>query len=260
MHGASSNHIHRRARAFTLIELLVVIAIIAILASMLLPALSRSKESARRVQCASNLRQFGIALTLYVDDTQVVPESNGPSARHPSVVNVLKKFGEDYINLETMIPYLPGSRVSDNLREVTVGGVWRCPSNPRPTHEEWRDQAATWGYVSTPYSYFGRVDRWRPGEATQPGDLTANELTAERLLSTDILYLWHVSQKWTFNHGTRAYWNDSDTLAPMSGLNQLYGDGHVAWKSMKKFDLTQLKLGGGTTGSVVGFGGSTSFY
>ena len=67
----------RRSRGFTLIELLVVIAIIALLMAILMPALSKARDQARTIVCRSNLKQYGIALRMYLDENELrFPDAN----------------------------------------------------------------------------------------------------------------------------------------------------------------------------------------
>ena len=83
------------SKAFTLIELLVVISIIAILAALLLPALSRAKESGRATVCLSNLHQIGIALQVYVGDN---------NNRLPSMSDIYPGVTNDFPGPDTCCP------------------------------------------------------------------------------------------------------------------------------------------------------------
>ncbi|TAK93152.1 MAG: prepilin-type N-terminal cleavage/methylation domain-containing protein [Verrucomicrobia bacterium] len=115
-----------RTRAFTLIELLVVIAIIAILAALLLPALSRAKEKANAATCLNNLKQWGLATQLFAGENEdYLPKDGAPNG---SSVNE-----GWYIDLPKVIGQLTYREVPWRTNATADPGrsIWICPSNPR---------------------------------------------------------------------------------------------------------------------------------
>ena len=119
----------KTARGFTLLELLVVISVIAILASLLLPALSRARQHALATYCLNNLRQWGLATQLYVVDHEdlLPPEGFG----NPTTMQQLTQGW--YFHLPEMLSIPPYYQMAWRTNTAIDPGrcLWICPANPR---------------------------------------------------------------------------------------------------------------------------------
>ena len=129
-------------KGFTLIELLVVIAIIAILAAILFPVFAQAREKARAISCASNEKQIGLAIMMYVQDYD---ETFPPGQRDANAAEVAAEPSAAGI-AHPAIPwqYIINPYIKNGSKSVTdmgawelAGGVWACPSFPSPIPREY---------------------------------------------------------------------------------------------------------------------------
>ncbi len=249
----------RLCRGFTLVELLVVIGIIALLISILLPALSKARDNAVRIKCLAQLRQLGQMVFVYAANNRGhIPI--GAMELSATTANL----NEEYITDEmyTALGFKDIEDAQGNWNGLPLNPVWVCPANPVPITNpviQWlplqyggcgfaaNTISAKYGGITTSFAYCG-VGINLPNLATatnQTGALGAGGSFVKNYSAVSLNFwsgnpsqqvlfadkvAWHYQLGFIVNHGIKRYLNNPVT----SGENEIYADGHGAWVDLSR--------------------------
>jgi prepilin-type N-terminal cleavage/methylation domain-containing protein len=203
--------------AFTLIELLVVIAIIAILAALLLPALSRAKEKSKRVACLSNLKQVAVATLGYAGD-------NGDKVVPAGDALLPLQFNESDMSIAAW------QQLGLALTQTNSRSVWGCPNRP-----EFPAFDPNYRQFLIGYQYYGGIATWKNtlGSFVSASPIKTALSKPSWMLAADVVAKPD-GVSWMFPKSPGSGWSSlpahkDPSAARPSGGNEVFIDGSARW-------------------------------